>query len=798
MPTRLLPWLLWLILVLASVAQIQRTAIVTDVTSFLPGAADADQRLMADQLRDGLSTRIMLLALRLQDTPAASPPDAMRRRALREASDALRDRLAGQKPFAWVSNGDFSAHVAEREKLFGARYLLVAGRGPEADDPYAVASLRASFERLADELTSARGVFIRPIAQADPTLASLALMRKAAGLGARMADDGVWLSADGQAAILMFETTAHGDAVDAMRDTIATARQSAEEVLRAWPAGLARPAIEFAGAGYFIVKSRDAIGKDAERLSLAATALVACLLLWALRSPRLIGLAAIPVATGALAGFAAVGFANGSIHGITLAFGVTLIGEAVDYAIYTFVQRGDDGAHTVRFWRQLGLAMATSLIGFAAMFMSGFQGLRQLGLFSLVGLVVAAACTRWLLPPLLAAGGPRARAGGAQPAADRRPQFAWLPGLGRRLAALRIPLALGAIVFLASLWQHGDTLWQDNLDSLSAGSAEDNARDLLYRGAIGVPDLRSMVVVRGADAGEALQRAGSTERLLDRLVAEGRLTGYDNPGALLPDPDLQRRVQAALPEAQILRQRVAEAVRGGKFRPEAFEPFIADIAYTRARAPIDRAYYGDTILGRWLDAQIVTNGDGTALLLLVHGVGPHTRLGDALRESGLPGVALLDLKGDVETVVAGYRRQTMRTALAGAAGILLLLAVQVRRARAVASMAAALLATVIVTAWIVHGIAGGLTIFNVVALLLVVGVASNYTLFFSTPEPDPAARHRAGLSVLLAAASTFTAFALLAFSTSPVLAMIGQTVAIGTAVGLIAAMAFAPRAAGGG
>jgi predicted exporter len=69
-------------------------------------------------------------------------------------------------------------------------------------------------------------------------------------------------------------------------------------------------------------------------------------------------------------------------------------------------------------------------------------------------------------------------------------------------------------------------------------------------------------------------------------------------------------------------------------------------------------------------------------------------------------------------------------------------------------------------------------------------VASNYTLFFSTLPDDPAPRQRASLSVLLAASSTFLAFVTLAFSSTPVLAMIGQTVAIGAAVGLIASMVF--------
>ena len=81
-------------------------------------------------------------------------------------------------------------------------------------------------------------------------------------------------------------------------------------------------------------------------------------------------------------------------------------------------------------------------------------------------------------------------------------------------------------------------------------------------------------------------------------------------------------------------------------------------------------------------------------------------------------------------------------------------------------------------------------------LLLVAGVASNYTLFFSTLSADPEERQRAALSVLLAAASTFLAFAVLTASSSPVLATIGTTVAIGVAVGLLASMVFAPRTTG--
>ena len=64
--------------------------------------------------------------------------------------------------------------------------------------------------------------------------------------------------------------------------------------------------------------------------------LVSCLLLVVYRSPRVLFLTLLPVVTGATAGIAAVSLAFGSVHGITLGFGATLLGEGVDYAIYLF------------------------------------------------------------------------------------------------------------------------------------------------------------------------------------------------------------------------------------------------------------------------------------------------------------------------------------------------------------------------------------------------------------------------------------------------------------------------------
>lgn len=754
--------------------QIGRTTIVTDVSSFLPGPADARQQLLIEQLRNGISTRLVIVALRIPEGAAGAPARA----ALENASRQLRDRLARHESILWVNNGDPATLVNERQRLFDARYLLSPASNAEA---MTSASLALSFAELERQLNSSFGTLIRQIAPADPTLESLRLLR-ASGLSPDAAlSQGVWIDARGTQALLLLESRAPGSEIGLLRSLLAQIRDDADQVLRSWPIAQVRPTLDFAGPAYFGLVAHDALGVDAERLSFIAIVLVALLLWWTLRSPRLVGIAALPVLSGALVGFAVVGGLKGSIHGITLAFGVTLIGEAVDYAIYTYVQRREDGSHPAYFWRQIALATATSLIGFAAMFFSGFQGLQQLGLFSIFGLLAAAACTRWLLPDLLV---------GATVVNPSR--VARMPVWVKRGIRLRWPLLVAAGLMLSMLVSRSESIWLDSLDSLSAGSADEVARDARYREQLQLPDLRTMIAVNGRDIETALQTSERVVELLDQLVRDKLLIAYDSPTRVLPSQDQQARRQAGLPDADTLRSRIREAVAGGNLRAEVFEPFVEDVQRSRVRPPIGRDEYNGSLIGHWLSAQILERPEGTTVLMNVRSSRAPQALNAELERAGLGKVLVLDLKHDVEQLVAGYRQQAMRAALIGSAGILLVLALRVRRRAAVISMTLTLVVTVAITAGGVALYQGNLTVFNLVSLLLVVGVASNYTLFFSTLSELEAERNRACLSVLLAAGSTFIAFSMLALSRTPVLANIGATVALGALVGLVASVAFAP------
>src|SRR5262249_9865776 len=200
---------------------------------------------------------------------------------------------------------------------------------------------------------------------------------------------------------VLAQTRAAGFDLDGQEAALARVRAAFDD---AAPREAASARLITSGPGAFAVRSRASMKDQVSHLSLLATGLVGAILLAAYRAPRILLLAFIPVVSGALVGVAAVSLGFGFIHGITLGFGVTLIGEAGDYAIYLFTQTAP-GSPASAAWPRLGpiirLGMLPSVVGFSALLFSSFTGFAQLGLYTIAGLLVAAGATRFVLPLLL-------------------------------------------------------------------------------------------------------------------------------------------------------------------------------------------------------------------------------------------------------------------------------------------------------------------------------------------------------------------------------------------------------------
>jgi predicted exporter len=383
-----------------------RTHYTTDLSDFLPRTPSASQRVLIEQLREGPAARLIIAAIGGGDAAARA-----------HVSAAMAQGLRTDPRFAAVSNGDAQGLQADREFLFRHRYLLSEAVTPQR---FTASGLHEAIAGSLDALAAPEGLLLKELFAQDPTGELLAIVDALGPERAPRTNAGVWSARDGTLALSVLQTRAAGADTDAQQAACEAVRQAFARARDTLPAAQrAAVTLRLSGPPVFAVAARVLIKHEVMRLSILSAVLITVLLLFVYRSLPALLLGLVPVASGALAGIAAVALGFGAVHGITLGFGVTLIGEAVDYSIYLFVQRGPDWRRTV--WPTIRLGVLTSIVGFAALLPSDFQGLAQLGLYSIAGLtaaaLVTASCCRTGCPPAF---DPRPARSGSSAAAGAR------------------------------------------------------------------------------------------------------------------------------------------------------------------------------------------------------------------------------------------------------------------------------------------------------------------------------------------------------------------------------------------
>jgi predicted exporter len=764
---------LWLAFILACGMIISRSQFTTDLSAFLPRSPTPAQQLLLEQIRDGLASRLILVGI--------EGADASTRARL---SKQIAQRLRPDPAFVSVNNGEPVSAERDRAYLFNNRYLLSPAVTPAR---FSAEGLHTALSDSIELLASPAGLLVKSLLPRDPTGEMVQLLDQLdAGKRPTMVD-GAWASRDGARALLLLQTRASGSDTDAQQNAMAAIRQAFDTASGA--SSVAR--LVMTGPGVFSVTSRDAIKSQVSRLSIISMALIATLLLLVYRSATALVLGFLPVVSGALAGVAAVSLGFGAVHGITLGFGTALIGEAVDYSIYLFVQSEQGGSDQKiwikRFWPTVRLGVLTSIFGFAALLLSGFPGLAQLGLYSIAGLIAAAMVTRFVLPHLL-------------PANFRIHDVSAiglvLAGLAQRAAKLRWTAAILLLAACAFLALQRGSLWNDKIASLSPVSQADVALDASLRADMGAPDVRYLVVASGASREAVLSSSERVSELLQTQVDQGELAGFESPSRYLPSTATQRARQASLPSPAELETRLEQAVQGLPVRAQLLAPFLADVAAARSQPLLQPADLEQTSMAMAVDALLIKQEQHWSALLPLtapEGVGINaSRISAALNATGLPNVLFVDMKAESDSLYSGYLHEVILLSLGGLVAIvgllLWVLGSPMRVLRIVAPLAAAVIS---VTAGL--AVCGQqLIILHLVGLLLVVAVGSNYALFFDRDDDTISPRTLA--SMLFANLTTVAGFGLLAFSKVSILQAMGITVAPGVILALIYAAIFARKA----
>lgn len=716
-----------------------------DLSAFFPRETSLANEVLLQQLRQGPGSRLLVIGIQ---------GGTKTQRA--ETSRRMRETLARDRQFANVFNGELDLDTVSVPEPVRSGYLLMA------DVDLASPALAKAVQQRLRDLSFGGGATLRDIVAFDPYLATLDLMQRLAP--AKM-DGGLWLAADGSV-VLLAETRAAGVDLIAQAQAIDSVQQAFADLRDAPDMRL-----EITGVGAFSVELEQTIRAEARFRSILAGIVVTIILLVALKSLRLFFMAALPAGMGFLAGLAAVALLFDEVHGITLAFGFTLLGLAGDYPLHFFSHaRGHSGLQAIKaIWPTMWLGAATTAIAFLAMVFLGSSGLAQLGVFSSCGVVVAALVTRYWLPVMLSVKGEVGDLGGPLV----------LPQLSHMPAASALLLALLVIQLMLP-----GGLWNDELSALSPVDPGRIQRDRVLRSATTSSDMRYQLVLNSATVEQLLRESEQVDSLLQAAAADGLLAGWTSVTALLPSAEVQARRLQSIPDTAELDSRLQAAISGTPFRADAFAPFLVTAAAAKSIYPIESTDFDGSPLASWRDAHLVhLDEHWVALVTLVQ---PHAESLVRQIKSWPVQVEWLDLQQSTRSLMRDFRREAtiaVGTAVVLILSLLTLERIGLRRLLWIASTVTGSLAVTIAVVVYVHG---ALTLIHLVALLLVLGLDLDYALFFSR-EDSLRGRQATLRSIIACAASTVLPFFILSQSSIPVLKFIGLTVATGSSASFILA-----------
>lgn len=731
-----------------------------DLRKFMPQARTPAQRLLMDELGEGPGSRLLLMSI------AGSDPATLARQ-----SRQLQQALASNPAFQFVANGGEASLDAMPRELLPYRYLLTERYDQQ---PLGVEALRAALDERLQDLGSPAAAMVEPMIPSDPTLETLAVAEQLQPAGGPQQRQGVWFDKAGTSALLVAQTRAAG--------FDPTGQELAVGAIHAAFAAIAKGSgsqLVLTGPGAFSVEIGGRTQAEAQWIGTLDTVGLVLLLLIAYRSWKIPVLGVLPLASAGLAGLAAVALLFEGVHGITVAFGFTLIGVVQDYPIHLFSHQRPGLSPRLNarlLWPTLATGVVATCIAYVTFLFSGVDGLRQLAVFTIAGLATAALTTRLLLPALIDP---------AQRDFADSPRLAWLWRAIARLPRPRWTLALLALAAVAVIALRPGAFWENDLSKLTPVPPEALARDAHLRGELGAPDVRYLLAVQAGDEQAALQASEALRGRLDTLVREGALAGYDMSARYLPSEERQRMRQARLPDPLYAGAMLARATEGSPFRPEAFAPFLADLETARTAHPLRPSDLVGTPLASSVQDLLLDQGQHVTALVSLVGLSRPEALRQALQGTD---AQLMDLKEASESLVTAYRGRVLGALGVAALLLALTVAIALREPRRIARVLLPMALTTLLIVAVLRLFGVELNLFHLIALILAAGLGLDYALFFDHASDDRHDQLRTLHALIVCSLMTVLVFALLGMSSIPVLRAIGVTVTLGVVFNFVLAL----------
>lgn len=495
---------------------------------------------------------------------------------------------------------------------------------------------------------------------------------------------------------------------------------------------------------------------------------IVLLIMLAFRSFKSVLLVSFSLFVGTLVGFITTVLIFKQIHVVTLVFGTSLIGVAQDYGVHFIAARQNmpksDAWQVRRFINtSLFLALVTTVLAYACLGLAPFPGLRQIAVFSVIGLLGAWLTVVILFPMLTQNPFP----------ATRAQQFfsdMWLRFINtKKLSSLKFPVALVVLVILLTGWFKLSI--KDDLRNLQ-NSPQWLIENQNFVSQIMGQSNSQYFIVTGNTPEELLVNEEKLREKLDGFVNAKELGGYRAISEWLPSVSQQKANESlSLGKIKILESKLGLQVDtknnlGRYIKPEEWlQQPVANM--------FKSLWLGQQADQRWASIVNLTGKSSTAAL------GELRKL-----QETLPQTIWVDNLADYSSLMSAYSYKILNFIGLAYMGTLMLLSLRFKK-RAFLILLPPIAATALVLAFL-GWMSIPIQLFTVLPLLLILGMGVDYGIFLVEHVEE---QQEMWLTICLCASSTMLSLGVLSFSSTPALHILGLTLTMGiTATWIVSAM----------
>ncbi|HAS89113.1 MAG TPA: transporter [Desulfovibrio sp.] len=538
--------------------------------------------------------------------------------------------------------------------------------------------------------------------------------------------------------------------------------------------------IDFLSGHRYAVANSTVIKSDIFTVSIISLCTLTLLFLLALRSKGALSIFLAP-GIAIMSGLGTCAFIYPDMSAIVIGFGAVLMGISIDFAVHTYfalAEIPDDKPNALRkISKPVLFGAVTSCASFAALYISGIPGIRQLSIFSIAGMVAACAFALLFIPVFC----------NSFPKADKKcPAF-------KINSNKKGILGITFIVLAVSITGAFNNTFDTELKKLGYISAEIAAAEHHFQDKWGQVRSRSMLFASGKNMDEALRKNENAWADIQNNLSRVKAVSL---APILPSEHqkLQNNVRwtdfwnknRACTEQQV----AAQAEKLG-FSAKAFAPAMSQIiaAPPQLSAEVLRSGPLAPLAKMFIPAspesdekQIINMLPDNKLVTNYYTPQKEKELGVRLvAQSRFKSALELEMKRDIIKFIS----------CSGLLVTMLILGLFRNLRRAALALFPAVFG-VAVTFGLLGLLQIPLNIFHIVALPLVIGLGADYGIFMVFQEIRALSPWTVK-AVKISGLTTLAGFGVLVFAKHPSLHSLGATVSIGITAALCCAVYVLPQ-----